>query len=252
MNPGAEIQDTRGSEETGRSGAPFPPVPLQGMDLHTVANRGRRRSPCPRLMSCGAPLAQGQAHRSTRVVGAKAVTGSRPGGTPQEISRGQVRAERTQPPVRRRNRCVPQRGIEETGRSGVPFPPVPLQGMDLHTVANRGRRRSPCPRLISCGAPLAQGHFRAAAFLRYRRRPRLRVRAASRCPALTFFSSGAGGLGPSGWDRVRWWGGLGRAQRVPTGVLKGGEQRFHFRGKPGRVRGVLWDETGFLFLFYED
>ena len=128
------------------------------------------------------------------------------------------------------------------------FPPVPLRGRDLHAAANRGRRRSPCPRLMSCGAPLAQGHFRTAAFLRYRRRPRLRVRAATRCPALTFFSSGAGGLGPSGWDRVRWWGGLGRAQRVPTRILQGGGRRFLFGGKPGRVRGVLWDRLPVFIL----
>ena len=101
----------------------------------------------------------------SRMVMMASATGCRPGGTPQEISRGPVRAARTRPPVMRRNRSMPRRGIEEPWLRGASFPPVPLQGMDLHATAYRGRRRSPCPRLMSSGAPLAQGRFRPARFL---------------------------------------------------------------------------------------
>ncbi len=145
-------------------------VPEGGCAPHSLAGaRTPRHSQARRRRyvraSRGALLVPGRDNGTPRVVGAKASTASRPGGTPQEISRGPVRAARTQPPVTCPNRSLPRRGIGETGRSGAPFPPVHLQGMDLHAAANRGRRRSPCPRLMSSGAPLAQGRFRPAIFL---------------------------------------------------------------------------------------
>ncbi len=172
---GAGTAGVRACELTGR--------PAPGWPGRRDAVRTRRRG---RLRYVGvarsAPLGLGPVYRSAPMGVAESTTASRPGGTPPEISRGQVRAARTPPPVRRRNWSMPRRGIEEWRHHRAELPPVPLRGRDIYAATYRGPRRSPCPRLISSGAPLAQGHVGAAARPGYRRRPRLRVRAASRRP----------------------------------------------------------------------
>ena len=144
------------------------------------ALHGGRANPPAAGAQCA--LGLGPAYWSALMGATESTTASRPGGTPPEISRGQVRAARTQPPVSRRNWSMPRRGIEERRHHRAELPPVPLRGRDIYAATYRGPRRSPCPRLISSGAPLAQGHVGAAARPGYRWRPRLRVRAASRRP----------------------------------------------------------------------
>ncbi len=90
----------------------------------------------------------------------------RPGGTPQEISRGQARAAGTAPGWAA-ERAVPQRGIEEvflrrtphsssaTTRRLGPFSSMPRWGTEPPgTVSGGGVRWGrTCPRLISSGVP---------------------------------------------------------------------------------------------------
>ena len=89
----------------------------------------------------------------------------RPGGTPQEISRGQARPAGAAPGCAA-ERAMPQRGIEEVFGGVLPAampPPLVVSGHFLrcpvgHGVTRHGfRGRRPlgrtCPRLISCGVP---------------------------------------------------------------------------------------------------
>ena len=80
----------------------------------------------------------------------------RPGGTPPEISRGQVRQCGRSPRLAARNGSMPRRGIEESPLPPASFPSVPLRGKPDQTSPHRGQRRAPGPGLISFGAPLAQ------------------------------------------------------------------------------------------------
>ena len=166
---------------------------------------------------------------------------SRPGGTPAEISRGQVRASGRSPRIPSSNARLPRRGIEENAGSFPPeceaaapcethfrarawgwvrLPPrlgagdffdAPLGHRSLSRL-NRGPwpLARPCPRLISCGVPPGRDPNRPGSFSAFF--PISAVLCRVLAPSEAFLKT------PQRWEghRERWPAGGPRAQRLRT------------------------------------
>ena len=153
-------------------GGVSPPGPMAGARTPAVPAEWRAVRGCRRNLTIG-PLG---------LLGRSQPPGPVPEGCRRKLAGGQSapcgRSPRSGDEI---GACPGGASEKPGGRAGrVLRCPAGAGAFTRQPTGGRGVRLA--PRQMSCGAPLAQGDGGAAACLRYRRRPRLRVRAASRRP----------------------------------------------------------------------